>query len=38
MGISQQEAKKAEEYALSEAEKNCSMPEESFMNDESDEE
>ena len=34
MGLSQQEANKAAEYALAEAEKNRSMPEESLMNDE----
>ena len=38
MDLSQQEAKKAAVYALTEAEKNCFMPEESLTNDESDEE
>ena len=38
MGLSQQEAKKAAEYALAEADKNLFMSEESLMNDEYDEE
>ena len=38
MGLSQQEAKKEVEDALEDADKNCSMPGESLMNDESDKE
>ena len=38
MGLSQQEARKAAECTLAEAEKNCSIPKESLINDESDEE
>ena len=38
MGISEQEAKKSEDDALVEAEKNCFLRQESLMNDESDEE
>ena len=37
MGLYQQEENKAAEDALSEAEKNCLVPEESLMNDEYDE-
>ena len=38
MGLSQKEAKKAAENSLSEAEKNGFMPEDSLMNNESNEE
>ena len=38
MGLSQQETRKAEEYAYVEAEKNLFIPEDSLMNDEYDEE
>ena len=38
MGISRQEVRKASEYSLSEAEKDCFMPDEPLMNEESNEE
>ena len=38
MGLYQQEAKKEADDAFTEAQKNCFMPEESLMKDESDEE
>ena len=37
MGLSQQKTKKAAENVLSETEKKCAEPEESLMNDESNE-